>query len=203
MSLLRNLPCGRVGVLFPLLTTAIAIWFSCAASAQVVVTGPSATQSHSLQTWYDLHIPARFQAHSRLMVDVLTDAQMDNYIAREQGDASHSTSDDAGDIDGVFESDPDRITLRDSPADGPDKFTFAHEYGHYVWFHMLTKDDRNRYQKIYDRQRAADQLVTHYASTDVQEGFAEAFSFYICSPVLLNHRDPVSFQFIDRWIDRA
>jgi len=128
---------------------------------------------------------------------------MDDYVTREQGEASHSTSDDDGDIDGVFESDPNRITLRDSSADGPDTFTFAHEYGHYVWFHMLSKANRDQYKKLYDRQRAANQLVTHYASTDVQEGFAEAFSFYICSPVLLEHRDPLSSQFIARWAGRA
>ncbi len=50
----------------------------------------------------------------------------------------------------MFESDPDRMALR-LPASGElDVFTFAHEYGHYVWFHLLSKDDRSRYESIYN-----------------------------------------------------
>lgn len=194
--------CGHVGLLFSLLTTGLAIWFSCPANAQVVVSGSSEAQAQKLQTWCEHHVPERYLAHSRLLVDILTDRQMDAYLSREQGDASHSAAADDGDVDGIFESDPDRITLRASDPDGPDNFTFGHEYGHYVWFHMLSKDDRNRYQKLYDRERAANKLVTRYAATDVEEGFAEAFSFYTCAPVMLEYRDPLSSQFLTHWTGR-
>ena len=95
-----------------------------------------------------------------------------------------------GDIDGVFESDPDRMALR-LPAGGDmDMFTFAHEYGHYVWFHLL---EQGRPPSLRERctsvSRAAHHLVTRYAATDVEEGFAEAFSFYVCEPPMLARRD--------------
>ena len=82
---------------------------------------------------------------------------------------SHADDDD-GDIDGVFENDPPRITLRLPDTGGPDMFTFAHEYGHYVWFALLSQADRKHYEAIYDKQRAAHHLVTRYAATELEEG---------------------------------
>lgn len=174
------------------------------ARAQLNVFGPTDAQVRALGDWYEQHVPARFRAKTTVEVSALTDREMESYLkdgdTSEDSDsaASHSADDD-GDIDGVFENDPPRITLRVSESGTPDMFTFGHEYGHYVWFGLLSKSDRKRYEAIYNKQRAAHHLVTRYAATELEEGFAEAFSFYVNQPPLLAHRDPLSYQFLTEW----
>ena len=172
--------------------------------AQVVVadTAPAAT-AHTLLGWFNQHIPARFQARDRFVVTPLSDRDMDSYLAAQDtgedgGDAPNSHADDGG-IDGIFEDDPPRITLRLPAGEAPDVSTFAHEYGHYVWFHRLSKDDRKSYEGIYKRQKDAHKLITPYAETNVEEGFAEAFSAYVNTPLALQKRDPLSFDFLRTW----
>lgn len=202
---------SRIAASFFCMTTLGAFWFASAADAQIVVSGPTAPQTHRLQSWYESHIPAPFRANSRLLVRELNDTQMNAYLKGNEDDPdnggvsamSHTGDDGDGDIDGVFESGPDRIALR-LPATGDlDTFTFAHEYGHYVWFHLLNKDDRKRYERLYDHQRVTHHLVTRYAETDLEEGFAEAFSFYVCEPVMLARRDAESSQFLSRWASQS
>jgi hypothetical protein len=169
------------------------------ASAQIVVSSPVPAAAQSLTSWYSHHIPARFRATSRLTIRELPEAEMDIYLHGGSEDASHSEGDDMADIDGVYESQPDRMALRLPPAHGIDMFTFAHEYGHYVWFHLFSDDDRRRYETLYKHRRTTSRLVTRYAGTSVEEGFAEAFSFYVAEPPILAARDPDSFQFLSRW----
>lgn len=192
----------RFAVSLSFMTTAAALWFAVPSDAQILVSAPSDAQARQMQAWYEHHVPRRFRAHSPILVREMDDAQMAAYLKGDDyntdsaaGPVSH-TDDGDGDIDGIFESDPDRIALRLSDTGTVDLFTFAHEYGHYVWFHLLSKDDRSRYEAVYDRQRAAHRLVTRYAATDLEEGFAEAFSFYACEPLMLSHRDQQSFQFL-------
>ncbi|MDQ2688398.1 MAG: hypothetical protein M3Y28_11095 [Armatimonadota bacterium] len=204
MAFLQNF--GRsVAALF-VVTTVGAFGFAGPARADLDVAAPSPAQARQLQSWYDQHMPARFRAHSKLTVRELSDQDMDAYLKADQdpSDNSFQTSsgDDNSEIDGVFEGDPDRIALRLPTAGSLDMFTFAHEYGHYVWFHLMSRDDHKRYEGIYNRQRAAHHLVTRYASTDVEEGFAEAFSFYANAAPMLERRDPLSFQFFNQWNDR-
>lgn len=169
------------------------------AGAQIVVTGPLTPAARSLTAWFPRHIPARFQARERFEVNPLSDAGMSDYLrADDDGQGQNAHADD-GDIDGVFEADPDRITLRIPPSGRPDFYTFAHEYGHYVWFNLLSREDKRRYEGVYKRQKAAHHLVTRYAQTDVEEGFAEAFSFYANDPALLGRRDALSSQFLAQW----
>jgi hypothetical protein len=189
------------------LTTLAAVLFAAwagPARAQLDISAPTDAQVRSLGDWYEQHVPARFRAKDAVDVSALSDREMTAYLkggdtADGAGDSSSHADDDDGDIDGVFENDPPRITLRLPDTGGPDMFTFAHEYGHYVWFTLLSKADRKRYEAIYDRQRAADHLVTRYAATALEEGFAEAFSFYVSQPPLLAHRDPLSYQFLAQW----
>lgn len=169
--------------------------------AQIVVTGPPTPAARSLTAWFPRHIPAKFQARGRFEVNPLSDAGMSDYLrasddGRDQDQNAHA---DDGDIDGVFEADPDRITLRIPHSGRPDLYTFAHEYGHYVWFNLLSRDDKRRYEGVYKKQKAAHHLVTRYAQTDVEEGFAEAFSFYANDPALLGRRDALSSQFLMQW----
>ncbi len=171
----------------------------CPASAQIVVSSPVPASAQSLSAWYAHHIPLRFRAASRLPVRELSETEMNTYLHGGSDEAAHSEGDDLGDVDGVYESHPDRMALRLPPARGIDMFTFAHEYGHYVWFRLLSDDDRHRYELLYKKRRATGHLVTRYAETSVEEGFAEAFSFYVAEPPILAARDPASFQFLSQW----
>ena len=190
-----------------LLTAPVVILFAaCAAPAraQVAVSAPTDAQVRALGNWYAQHVPARFRAREAVDVSVLTDREMTAYLKGGDseddtgGAASHADADD-GDIDGVFENDPPRLTLRLPASGDPDTFTLAHEYGHYVWFNLLSSADRKHYEVLYDKQRAAHHLVTRYAATELEEGFAEAFSFYVNQPPLLAHRDALSYQFLTQW----
>lgn len=204
MAFLQNLS-RSVAALF-VVTTLGAFGFAGSARADLDVSAPAPAQARQLQAWYDQHMPARFRAHSKLAVRELNDKDMDAYLKADQdpSDNSFQTSseDDNSEIDGVFEADPDRIALRLPTSGGLDMYTFSHEYGHFVWFNMMSRDDRKRYENIYNHQRAAHHLVTRYASTDVEEGFAEAFSFYANEAPLLEHRDPLSYQFFNQWNGR-
>jgi len=174
------------------------------AAAQIAASGPTPLSARTLEFWYDHHIPAHFRARSRVSVRLLTDRQMVAYLhTASASDNSHTSShaapEDESDIDGIFENDPPQITLRLPSTGEADPLTFAHEYGHYVWFRLLSREDRRRYEGLYDHQRAAHRLVTHYADAGLEEGFAEAFSFYAAAPQVLQRRDPLSCQFLAQW----
>jgi len=190
-----------VPVIVPLLAAGLLL-LPHGAGAQIVVSGPATPTARLLTSWFTRHIPARFEARGRFEVHPLHDGAMEAYLrgsddtGSDQNQSSHAGD---GEIDGVFEDNPARITLRVPASGQPDLYTFAHEYGHYVWFNLLSRDDKNRYESIYKKQKALHHLVTRYAQTDVEEGFAEAFSFYANEPPLLLHRDALSYQFLSQW----
>ena len=196
-----TLPRYRFLILIPFLAAGLLL-APAKAQAQLVVTGPAeAPAAVTLTAWFDHHVPARYRGHGPFEVHPLTNPQMEAYLQSgdtdtAEGQSSHA---DEGEIDGVFEDDPPRITLRVPGGEEPDTYTFAHEYGHYVWYDLLTPADRDRYAAVYKKQKAAHHLVTRYAQTDAEEGFAEAFSFYVSEPPLLRHRDPASYQFLNTW----
>jgi hypothetical protein len=102
----------------------------------------------------------------------------------------------AATIDGVYEDPKPTITLK---ADGDTATlcqTFAHEYAHCLWERRLTRDQRDDYTRLYIAQKAAHRLVTPYASTSEEEGFAEAFSYYVMQPAVLAKRDAASMAFL-------
>jgi len=176
------------------------------ARAEIVVDGSDATWNRVIQDWCSQHIPEPFRTRDRMQVRLYNDRQMDAYLNPAPDNAGEdrqqhqsSNAGDTSDIDGVFEDSPPRVTLRMNGDSMPDMFTFAHEYGHYVWFDLFSGADRKRYEAIYKRQRAQHHLVTAYASTDLEEGFAEAFSFFVADPASLNHRDADSGRFLTAW----
>jgi hypothetical protein len=173
--------------------------------ADIVVKGANGKKADELNVWCARHIPTVFRPQTDVIVHQLSDSQMNSYLAGDNKDDNNNdrSSDDNDDIDGVFENDPPRITLR-LPNDGqPDMFTFTHEYGHFVWFDLMSKNDRKQYESVYKRSRATHHLVTRYANTDLEEGFAEAFSFYINEAPVLQHRDPESYAFLAQWQQHA
>ena len=169
------------------------------AKAQMTVAGPPSPTAHALSDWFTKHIPAKFQAHGTFEVRPLSDFDMDEYLHGDSDDTQNNSQDDDDEIDGVFVDDPPCITLRIGEADTIDFDTFAHEYGHYVWFDLLTRADRRRYGAVYDKQKAAHHLITDYAAESVEEGFAEAFAADINAPLSLLHQDPLSYRFLSDW----
>lgn len=169
--------------------------------AGLLYSAPNANSSSKLNDWYLHHIPTVFQAHNDLFVNEYYDAQMDAYLTSGSADTSNlrnndNSGGDMSDVDGVFENDPPRLSLRIAPDGSVDFMTFAHEFGHYVWFIEMNDSERQRYSKLYHKQKSAHHLVTKYAETDTEEGFAEAFSFYVSQPAILAHRDSDSYQFL-------
>ncbi len=169
------------------------------AAAQVMVDSPATPTARALSSWFQQHVPVRFQARNKVEVQALPDAAMDDYLHSDPDNDAQNDADSDEEIDGVFTDDPPQIFLRVSDPTQIDYATFAHEYGHYVWFDLLSKDDRKRYKAIYDRQKSAHRLVSEYAAESLEEGFAEAFSFDIVDPAALQRQDFLSFQFLSRW----
>jgi hypothetical protein len=176
-----------------------------ASRADIVVKGSNGKKATELNAWCLHHIPTVFRPQTDVVVRQLNDPEMNSYLTGDdQGNNNNDrSSSDDDDIDGVFENDPPRITLRLPSSGEPDMFTFTHEYGHFVWFDLMSKDDRKEYEAIYKKQHAAHHLVTRYAATDLEEGFAEAFSFYINEAPVLQHRDPASYAFLSQWQAQA
>ena len=165
------------------------------ARAQLTVAGPASSAARAVTVWAAA-LPAKFAPKGRLEVSPLSEGGMDDYL-RDGGPEQSRVEDD--EIDGVFVRRPPRIVLRVPDSGRVDFGTLAHEYGHYVWFDLLTKNDRNRYGALYARQKAAHKLVTPYAADSVEEGFAEAFAADLADPALLLRADPLSAQFLSRW----
>lgn len=171
----------------------------CSAHAQIVVNGPATPTARALTHWFGQHVPARFTPKDRFTVFPVSDSGMNAYLRAEDPDGDQNSQDEDGTIDGIFENDPPRITLRVSDPAAPDYATFAHEYGHYVWCRLFSGSDRKHYQALYRTQKAAHHLVSEYAETDSEEGFAEAFSFFLVDPARLERLDPASSRFLSRW----
>ena len=171
----------------------------------MTVAGSPSPTAHALTAWFAQHIPAKFQARGAFEVRPLPDFDMDEYLHGGDSDDNSPNSnaqdskDDDDEIDGVFVNNPPRIVLRVPESGKLDFYTFAHEYGHYVWFDLLSKGDRKRYEVLYDKQKAAHKLITDYAAESVEEGFAEAFAASVNAPATLLHQDPLSFRFLAAW----
>jgi len=180
--------------------------FAGPAQAQMIVAGPVTTTTVSLENWYSRQLPPVFQAHDILAVHPLADGPMDAYLKANGVDpgpdtAAHAGQGGEGQVDGIFVDHPARITLRVSQSGSLDLLTAAHEYGHYVWFNLFSKEDRRAYKDIYERQRRAGHLISDYAASNLEEGFAEAFSFYVNQPVALTQSDPESYRFLQTWAE--
>lgn len=171
------------------------------ADAQMTVAGPASPTAYALTAWAAKHVPAKFGAKESLEVSPLSEDGMDDYLRDGDNPEDKSQGDD-DEIDGVFVNHPPRILLRIHPSGRLDFDTFAHEYGHYVWFDLLTKDDRARYKTLYEKQKTAHKLITSYAAESVEEGFAEAFATEINAPAALLHTDPLSARFLAEWLPK-
>ena len=183
----------------------VAIWALCAPTqADLLYSADHSECTAKIASWYAKHVPVVYQADKPLLINEYNDRQMNAYlVSGSPNDTAYKSSengqDDLSDVDGVYENSPARITVRVPRDRAIDLFTFAHEYGHYVWFNIFSGHDRSSYEAIYNRQKENHRLVTRYAFTNVEEGFAEAFSFYTNQPAMLKYRDPESYAFLDQY----
>lgn len=184
-----------------LLLTLVFLLLPGGAQAQMTVAGPPSPTGRALMAWAAKHVPAKFQAREPLEVSPLSESGMDDYL-RDGDNPQNKSQGDDDEIDGVFVNHPPRILLRIPDSGRLDFGTLAHEYGHYVWFDLLSKDDRNRYKSLYDRQKAGHKLITSYAAESVEEGFAEAFAAEITAPSALLRTDPQSARFLADWLPK-
>jgi hypothetical protein len=115
-----------------------------------------------------------------------------------QGQAAvqHVILADADAVDGLYQNATPTITLRTASPTADLSATFTHEYGHYFWLNVLLPRDRDRYGSLYDKQQLAHRLISPYAAVSVDEGFAEAFSFYLREKPVLARCDPLSCCFL-------
>ncbi|HLV81765.1 MAG TPA: hypothetical protein VKT32_15870 [Chthonomonadaceae bacterium] len=148
---------------------------------------------------YD-RIPAPWKTDRPLLVREISDDEMEALVERSGG---YSNPEDAATVvDGCYldggdtEEEPACITLRETLNGANAGLVFAHEYGHYVWDDLLTESQRARYARLWRVQKRARHLVTGYAGYAEEEGFAEAFSYFVLRPELLRHRDSASWQFL-------
>lgn len=191
-----RVPFFKAYTLVPLAVAGLLL-FGRPAAAQIIVNGPQTQAGRALTAWFGRHVPAKFLPRGKFEVKPLSDAAMDDYLSNGD-DGPHSQGDD-DEIDGVFVNRPPQIVLRVPDREAVDYYTFAHEYGHYVWFDLLTQDDRRQYKTLYERQKSAHRLITGYAGVSLEEGFAEAFAVSLTDPAALSRQDPASARFLTRW----
>ncbi len=154
--------------------------------------------------WRSLYaeMPGCWKTPRLVVLRELSDADMDRLIARKQQGAGDAREDDSV-IDGCYENggqqedDSATITLRDTLSGEEAVLVFTHEYGHHVWDEILTNGERARYERLWRQQKRAHRLVTEYAGDSEEEGFAEAFAYYLRRPTRLRQRDPASWQFLN------
>lgn len=138
-------------------------------------------------------VPAPLRPKRDVRVRAVSDNEMER-LAREGLDEAAQEDDSV--VDGMFFLDGDdrpNIALRRSLWGEKAALVFAHELGHLVWDTQLGRDQRGEYAEAYGRAKASKQLVTPYASESLEEGWAEAFSFFVLRPDTLRKRDPVSW----------
>jgi hypothetical protein len=176
----------------------IGLVLTCAqARADLTIVGLATPTGLMLQHWYSSELPPCFSAKDDIALYPLEDPGMDNYLKSiGLSDGTSYSKSDAGEIDGLFVNRQKRISVRVDSNGGVDMETLSHEYGHYVWFHLFTNSERQQYRDIYKHQSRDKQLVTDYAATNLEEGFAEAFAFFVVDPLKLDAADPVSYQFL-------
>jgi hypothetical protein len=173
------------------------------AQANIVVKSKLTPATSSLTTWYEQTIPSSFRSPANITLYAYNNHEMDNYL-RSVGlfDGTSYASGGPGEIEGLFDNRHLRISVRISEQGTFDNQVLTHEYGHYVWFKLLDKNDRNQYRLIYNTQRRNHHLISDYADTNLEEGFAEAFAFFITSPNSLQQKDQLSYGFLSDWQTR-
>jgi len=164
------------------------------ARADLSITGGTAAQQEAIQK-AAAFLPTYCRTSCCVTVQMLDNQRMNSYL-QVRAAAQYVRLVNADSVDGIYQNSSPTITLRvASPADDISA-NFTHEYGHYVWFNVLSPAQRGEYAKLYETQRSSHHLVTQYAAVSVEEGFAEAFSFYVRQNSVLAQCDASSCCFL-------
>jgi hypothetical protein len=168
------------------------------AAAGLHVEGGS-SRAPLFRTLYD-KLPDCWKTDREVIVREVSDREMRRLIAEDKR-MSREEEDDMV-VQGFYDNDGDGkspivITLRSSLSADEARMVFTHEYGHYVWDDLLTKGDRNSYGELWQKQRRRGRLITRYAGDSREEGFAEAFAYFLRDPDRLRRKDVESFLYLD------
>lgn len=150
------------------------------------------------QRVYDDMAP-QWKNNQDLVVQEVSDDAMEKIVAQAEG--NNNRADDNSIVDGCYhdasekEDLPATITLRASLRGEDAELVFAHEYGHFVWDTKITSAQRARYHRLWRDQKRAGHLITRYAANSEEEGFAEAFSYFVRKPAVLHKKDAASWKF--------
>ncbi len=188
----------RLRTAFCLLCAFVAACVACCipsvASLHVRDDAPHAEQ------WFRLYneLPDVWKTRRVVKLRELPPREMERLIAKLGGGEADRNDDSV--VDGCYQSgdedeDTPVITLCDNLRGEQAGLVFTHEYGHFVWGELLTNSERARYTRLWRTQKRAHHLVTEYARDSDEEGFAEAFAYFLRRPSQLQKRDPASLQF--------
>lgn len=147
-------------------------------------------------------IPAVWKTGQKLDVREVSGREMARIVEQTRGDDADRDQNGDTVVDGCYqnrrgsEDDTARIFLSDALRGEEVALVFAHEYGHFVWDELLNDRQRDSYYLLWREQKKAEHLVTEYAAESEEEGFAEAFSYFLRKPDTLQKRDPASTKFL-------
>ena len=185
-----------------MLGPAALLWTTLPASASLhMIDSP-----HHATLWQHIYdrLPALWKTDQTIRVEEVPIADLNaDQVSTDASDFNGDENDNHNNApaDGEFIEDedsdtPPTIRLADNLNDDDSSLVFAHEYGHYVWNDKLTREQRRSYRRLWWRQMHAGHLVTDYASDSPEEGFAEAFSYFLQKPDQLKHKDMESWRFL-------
>jgi hypothetical protein len=175
----------------------------CSASAAFAALRVADSAPHAL-LWRRLYdrMPDFWKSERAVVVQEVSRAEMERLVARTGG-YSGSHAHDNSVVDGCYqpngedENSPATITLRETLRGDEAALVFTHEYGHFAWEERLSEAQRACYRRLWREQKRARHLVTRYAGDSQEEGFAEAFAYFLQKPAALRRRDPRSWQFLN------
>lgn len=177
------------------LAFAILTYAAAGSKADITIVGGSSQQREEIWNTYN-NLPRCCRDAARVSVQVFSNGDMDAYI--KAGDPAEAQRVNLSAIDGIYQNALPTITLRAATAAQDVSSAFAHEYGHYIWQRHLSKTNRSDYARLYEAQKKSHCLVSAYAAVSVEEGFAEAFCFYVMQRPILSARDSLSCCYLDQ-----
>jgi hypothetical protein len=187
-------------LLFLLLASAKVV---CGSLKSDTLPGMEANSRHAAlwQQIYD-RLPPVWKTRKSILVQEVTDAVLNDPQGQEDLDFQNRDHHSAESLEGDYTEpeeetrQPSRIRVLDSLDDEESGLTFAHEYGHFIWNEKLTPPQQRAYERVWRRQKQAGRLITDYAGEEPEEGFAEAFSYFLQQPDELQRRDNRSWRYL-------
>jgi hypothetical protein len=150
-------------------------------------------------------LPEQWKTTRLVIVEEVSAAELKRIEAADSRFDSPEEDEDDTDIDGCYqnggEKQPVRIFLRETLRGEEAALVFLHEYGHYVWDELLTRSQQRAYVRLWHEQKRTERLITDYAETSPEEGFGEAFSYFLRQPNALRRVDARSARFLQTLLE--